>query len=159
MTVSDFQFKKDDFGNEFVTYTEGMTNTRQSGLHEKHQLIQLKIFSTDTSRCLVNIFKLYLSKRPTQLRSSGPLCLNIIHKPVSYLLWYKNLPMDQQTIMKRMIENSPLRNSNKHLTNHSARKTLVKKLRQNYIPKSEIIGITGHSPEAGLDAYDSGNEE
>ena len=159
MTVSDFQFKKDDFGNEFVTYTEGMTNTRQSGLHEKHQLIQLKIFSTDTSRCLVNIFKLYLSKRPTQLRSSGPLCLNIIHKPVSNLLWYKNLPMDQQTIMKRMIENSPLRNSNKHLTNHSARKTLVKKLRQNYIPKSEIIGITGHSPEAGLDAYDSGNEE
>ena len=128
MTVSDFQFKKDDFGNEFVTYTEGMTNTRQSGLHEKHQLIQLKIFSTDTSRCLVNIFKLYLSKRPTQLRSSGPLCLNIIHKPVSNLLWYKNLPMDQQTIMKRMIENSPLRNSNKNLTNHSARKTLVKKI-------------------------------
>ena len=159
MTVSDFQFKKDDFGNEFVTYTEGMTNTRQSGLHEKHQLIQPKIFSTNTSRCLVNIFKFYLSKRPTQLRSSGPLCLNIIHKPVSNLLWYKNLPMDQQTIMKRMIENSPLRNSNKNLTNHSARKTLVKKLRQNYIPKSEIIGITGHSPEASLDAYDSGNEE
>ena len=159
MTVSDFQFKKDDFGNEFVTYTEGMTNTRQSGLHEKHQLIQPKIFSTNTSRCLVNIFKFYLSKRPTQLRSSGPLCLNIIHKPVSNLLWYKNLPMDQQTIMKRMIENSSLRNSNKNLTNHSARKTLVKKLRQNYIPKSEIIGITGHSPEASLDAYDSGNEE
>ena len=162
MTVSDIQFKKDDFGNEFVTYTEGMTNTRQSGLHEKHQLIQPKIFSTDTSRCLVNIFKLYLSKRPTQLRSSGPLCLNIIHKPVSNFLWYKNLPMGQQTItsiMKRMIENSPLRNSNKKLTNHSARKTLVKKLRQNYIPKSEIIGITGHNSEADLNVYDSGNEE
>ena len=36
---------------------------------------------------------------------------------------------------------------------------LVKKLRQNYIPKSEIIGITGHNSEAGLDADDSGNEE
>ena len=32
-------------------------------------------------------------------------------------------------------------------------------MRQNYIPKSEIIGITGHNSEAGLDAYDSGNEE
>ena len=61
--------------------------------------------------------------------------------------------------MKRMIENSPLRNSDKKLTYHSARKTLVKKLRQDYIPKSEIIGITGHNFEAGLDAYDSGNEE
>ena len=58
--------------------------------------------------------------------------------------------------MKRMIENSPLRNSDKKLTNHSARKTLVKKLRQNYIPKSEIIGIIGHKSEVGLHAYDSG---
>ena len=32
-------------------------------------------------------------------------------------------------------------------------------MRQNYIPKSEIIGITGHNSEAGLDAYDSGNAE
>ena len=58
-----------------------------------------------------------------------------------------------------MIENSPLRNSDKKLTNHSARKTLVKELRQNYMQKSEIIGITGHNSEAGLDAYDSGNKE
>ena len=34
-----------------------------------------------------------------------------------------------------------------------------KKLRQNHIPKSEIIGITGHNSEASLEAYDSGNEE
>ena len=59
--------------------------------------------------------------------------------------------------MKRMIENSPLRNSDKKLTNHSVTKTLVKKLRQNYIPKSEVIGITGRNSEAGLDAHDYGN--
>ena len=117
MTVSDFQFKKDDFGNEFVTFAEGITKTRQSGLHEKHRLIQPKIFSTDTSRCPVNIFKLYLSKRPSQLRSSGPLYLSIIHKPVSNSLWYKNVPMGQNTInsiMKRMIENSPVETQTKN---------------------------------------------
>ena len=33
-------------------------------------------------------------------------------------------------------------------------------MRQNYILKSEIIGIiTGHNSEAGLDGYDSKNEE
>ena len=162
MTVSDFQFKKDDFDNEFVTLAEGITKTRQSGILEKHRLIQPKMFSTDTSRCPVNIFKLYLSKRPSQLRSSGPLYLCIIHNPVSNSLWHKNVPMGQHiinSIMKRRIENSPLRNSDKKLTHHSVRKTLVKKLRQNYIPKSEIIGITGHNSEAGLDAYDSWNEE
>ena len=59
--------------------------------------------------------------------------------------------------MKRMIESYSPRNSDKKLTNHSARKTLVKKLRQNYIPKSEIIGISGHNSEAGINVYDSGN--
>ena len=62
MSVSDFQFKKDDFGNEFVMFAEGVTKTRQSGLHEKHRLIHSKMFSIDTSRCPVNIFKLYLPK-------------------------------------------------------------------------------------------------
>ena len=145
-----------------MTFAEEITKTRQSSLHEKHCLIQRRIFSTDTSRCPVSIFQLYLSKRPSQLRSSGPLYLCIIHNPVSNSLWHKNVPMGQHiinSIMKRRIENSPLRNSDKKLTHHSVRKTLVKKLRQNYIPKSEIIGITGHNSEAGLDAYDSGNEE
>ena len=57
--VSDIHFKKDDFDNEFVMFNEGITKTRQSGLHEKHRLIQPKMFSTDTSRCPVNIFKCY----------------------------------------------------------------------------------------------------
>ena len=144
-----------------MTFSEGITKTRQGGLHEKHRLTQPKMFLTDTSRCPVSIFKLYLSKRVSQIRSSGPLYLSIIHKPVSNLLWYENAPMGQHTvnfIMKRRIEDSPLRNSDKKLTNRSARKTLVKMLRRNYIPKSEITGITGHDSEAGLDAYDSGNK-
>ena len=34
----------------------------------------------------------------------------------------------------------------------------MKKLKQQQVPKSEIISITGHNREAGLDAYDSGDE-
>ena len=90
MTVSDFQFKKGHFGNEFVKFVEGIRKTRQSDLHEKHRLILPKMFSADTSRYPVNIFKLYLSKRPSQLRSSGPFYLSIIHKPVSNSLWNKH---------------------------------------------------------------------
>ena len=121
MTVSGFQFKKDDFVNEFVTFAEGITKSRQSCLHEKHRLIQPKMFSTNISRCPVNIFKLYLPKRPNQLRSRDPLYLSIIHKRFSNSLWYKNVPMGQDTInsiMKRMIENSSLSNSDKKLRMH-----------------------------------------
>ena len=31
-------------------------------------------------------------------------------------------------------------------------------MKQQQVPKSEIISITGHNREAGLDAYDSGDE-
>ena len=44
-----------------MTLAEGITKTRQSGLHEKHCLIQPKMFSNGTSRYSGNIFKLYLS--------------------------------------------------------------------------------------------------
>ena len=60
--------------------------------------------------------------------------------------------------MKNVISKSPLETS-KHIINHSARNTLVKRLKQNNAAKSEIISITGHSTEAGLDPYDSGDEK
>jgi len=63
-------------------------------------------------------------------------------------------------IMKTMKENSPLKDvcPDKKLTNHSARKTVVKKLKSSGIPKCEIKNLTGHSSEQGLDDYDSGDE-
>ena len=60
--------------------------------------------------------------------------------------------------MKNIISKSLLETS-KHITNHSARKTLVKRLKQNDVTKSEIISVTGHSTEAGLDPYDNGDEK
>ena len=119
------------------------------------------MFATNTIRCPISFYKMYLEKRPISLRASGPLYLSIIHNPTSQV-WYKNMPMGQHTInsiMKNMVANSPLRTSSKKLTNHSARKTVVKKLKKHHVPKSDIIGITGHTTEAGLDAYDSGDEK
>ena len=46
----------------------------------------------------------------------------------------------------------------KNLTNHCARKTMVKKLQSSGIPKCEIKNITGHASAQGLDDYDSGDE-
>ena len=62
--------------------------------------------------------------------------------------------------MKTIKENSPLKDvcPDKKLTNHKARKTVVKKLKSSGIPKCEIKSITGHSSEQGLDDYDSGDE-
>jgi len=44
------------------------------------------------------------------------------------------------------------------LTNHSVRKTLVKKLKASNQPRSAIIGVTGHTSERSLPDYEEGDE-
>ena len=63
-------------------------------------------------------------------------------------------------IMKTIKQNSPLQElcSDKKLTNHSGRKTVVRKMKANAIPKCEIINVIGHRHELGLDQYDFGDE-
>ena len=79
-------------------------------------------------------------------------------------VWYKKTPIGKNTInnimMKAMKKNSSLKVTcpDKKLTNHSARKTVVKKLKSSGIPKCELKNITDHSSKQGLDDYDSGDE-
>ena len=46
----------------------------------------------------------------------------------------------------------------KKLTNHSARKTLLKNLKAAHQPLSAIIGVTGHTNERSLADYEEGDE-
>lgn len=47
----------------------------------------------------------------------------------------------------------------KRLSNHSVRKTVVRKLKVKGVPRSEIITITGYQQEQNVEAYDSRNED
>lgn len=78
----------------------------------------------------------------------------VIDKPQTRV-WYKKMSMSKSTIndiMKTMKENSPLKDvcPDKKLTNNSARKMVLKKLKSSRIPKCEIKNIVGHSSEQGF---------
>ena len=151
MRVEGFSFRKNETVALCIVYTEGITKTRQTSLHEKNRLQLPKIFETQSERCPVNLFQKYLLKRPVGMEKSGPFYLQPIVNPLTNDQ-YKKTPMGINSInfmMKDLISNSPLQKSEKHLANHSARKTLVKKLKQKQVPKSGIISITGHNREAG----------
>ena len=75
MRTKHFQFKKNDQGMEYVTFSVGIIKTRQSGLHDKHRLIILKMFATDTEHCPIRFFKLYLSKGPKCLQKKWSVLL------------------------------------------------------------------------------------
>ena len=147
MTVEDFSIEKDDDGVEFITFSEGPTKTRQGGLLVKPRLATPKMFVTGEKRCPVALFKQYLEKRPEEMKKTGPFYLAVIDKPQTSAVWYKKTPMGKNkinNIMKTMKEDSPLKDvcPEKKLTNHSARKTVVKKLKSSSIPKCEIKRVT-----------------
>ena len=114
------------------------------------------MFATGDSRCPDALFKSYLAKRPEDLKLSGPFYLACIGNPTKTDVWYKKSRMGKNAIsriMATMKENSPLQEMcpDKRLSNHSVRKTVVKRLKASGVPKSEIIVITGHRQEQSVD--------
>ena len=89
--------------NTFLS--EGPTKTRQGGLKVKLRLVTPKMFATgNEERCPVMMFKVYLEKRPEEMKTTGPFHFSVIDKPVSNV-WFKKTPMGKNTIdsiMKKM---------------------------------------------------------
>ena len=116
-----------------VLQNEARKAKRQDWLHRRC------LPEGNEERCPVMLFKVYLEKRPEEMKTTGPFYLSVIDKPVSNV-WFKKTPMGKNTIdsiMKKMKLNSPLIDlcPEKRITNHSARKTVVKKLKSSGIPK------------------------
>ena len=117
------------------------------------------MFATQGGRNPVEFFKLYVEKRPSSLRKSGPLYLSIIDNTKTPDVWYKISRMGIHTIgdfMKGMMARTPLKDLGRKFTNHSARKTSVRKMKSSGYVNSQIKNVTGHNNETSLEAYDSG---
>ena len=140
MKVDDFQLCKDDNGVEFVQFTEGQTKTRQGGLHTKHRDFQPRMFAVGGERCPVALFKQFVSRRPQNLKTTGPFYLSIkTNRKPDDNVWFKVQPMGENKIndmMKSIVANTILESSDKKFTNHSARKTVVSKLKKANVTSS-----------------------
>ena len=114
-----------------------------------------------STKCLVYLLKQYLSRGPQELRGKGPFHLAIIENHKTNV-WYKKQRLGVNSIdnmMKGIIKNTPLETSKKKLTNHTARKTVVKKLRAASVERQSIIQVTGHAIEKYLNDYGEGSEK
>jgi len=116
MEVKDFAFFEDDCGTEYITFREHPTKTRQGGLlNRKRRTVLPKKFATGGSRCPVQYFKQYLSRRPLELRDKGLFYLAVIDNPKTEV-WYKTQRLGVNSIdhmMKNIIKNTPLETSRK----------------------------------------------
>lgn len=162
LEISEFAIQTDEKYRKYIQFNEGPSKTRQGGLNFKPRQIYPRMYETGGGRCPLRFFETYVSKRPNLNRNTGPLYLAPIDNPKNDDIWYKNMRIGVHTInniMKNMVINSPLADSNKKMTNHSARKTIVSKLRAAGFAKCEIKNITGHRNVEGLDPYDEGNSD
>ena len=94
-------------------------------------------------------------KRPAKFRTCGPLYLRPLKKPQP-ALWYSEQPVGKSKIkefMKTIAKKAGLDNSGKRFTNHSIRKTLVRKLQKGGVSNDKITAITGHKSEQSIAQY------
>ncbi|EDO32767.1 predicted protein [Nematostella vectensis] len=63
------------------------------------------------------------------------------------------------SMMKNLIHGTNLKDNGKKFTNHSARNTLVGKLKKASVERSGIARVTGHRNPQSVDDYDEGDEE
>ena len=157
--MEDVIIRQREDGTEVVEFREGPTKTRSGGLTIRRRTTPQAMFSTDGGKSdPVRLFKLWLSKRPEGMKNTGPLYLSIINRPKSADVWYTKVRMGQNTIGNLMKSMASCLRTNKKLTNHSMRKTLVSKLKKSGQPRNVICEITGHARESSLDDYDEIDE-
>lgn len=163
MKIEDFQLSKDDNGVEFLQFAEGITKTRQGGLHFKNRDFQPRMFAVGGDRCPVAIFKQFVNHRPPTLKKAGSFYLSIkTNRKPDDSVWFKVQPMGVNKInemMKNLVADTVLGSSEKKFTNHSARKTVVSKLKKAKVDRSGIMKITGHKNIQSVDDYDEADED
>ena len=97
MYIEDFVFSTDDDGIEFVMCVENRTKTGQAGLPKKRRVVQPKMFATGGKRCPGKLLKIFLERRPKEMRNSASFYLAVNERPKTQV-WYKRHRMGVNSI-------------------------------------------------------------
>ena len=148
LSMENFFVDVSDDNQLFKEFHEDPTKTRGSGLHPTERSAVPKMFATGGLRCPVRLFQLYMSKRPADLEMTGPFYLSAKHwANQDDTTWFTRQPAGKNTIsafMKQIVKGTSAEESGKKISNHSGRKTCVKKLKRAQVPEESIIKVTGH---------------
>ena len=99
MKIDDFETNINDTGVEYFTFAEKRTKTRNTGMKPSVRQSIPTMFATGGGKCIVQIFKTYVSQRPETLRDSGPFYLQPLSNPRGRT-WFKRVPLGENTIGK-----------------------------------------------------------
>ena len=118
------------------------------------------------SRCVVSsiIYKFFTEKRPSSTLTHRFIwrLKQVIHLNKHSLVkkWLKSSPLGINTInalLKGMVERYLPNSTGRRLTNHSVRKSCVQALKDQNLPNTDIIAITGHKRSESINTYSTLN--
>ncbi|XP_021338920.1 zinc finger MYM-type protein 2-like [Mizuhopecten yessoensis] len=147
-------------GHEYLEFTERQTKTRTGENTRDVRKVKPKLWANteNPERCPVHVYKCYADMRPTTYcKGSDPFYIATTTKssPGSHETWFKRQPVGinkLKSMMQRAIKGAGIQ-TDKHLSNHSARKYLVQKLNDNNIPANHIMQISGHRNISSINNY------
>lgn len=165
MCWGDITLKSDENGHEYLEFTERQTKTRTGANPRDIRAVKPKLWANlrDPERCPLNIYKTYAQRRPTGYSEPDHpfyVASTTVPLPSPQETWFKRNPVGVNklsSMMKRMVQRAGI-TTNKHLSNHSARKYLVQKLNDNHVPANQIMQISGHKNIASINNYSHINE-
>lgn len=141
----DVKLRKDSAGIAFLQYTERQTKTRSGKNPLDLRKVKPTMWPCSDQKCdPISAYKKFAEEGPPKACIPGtPVYLGIDHsKNPRY--WFTVQPMGKNTInnlLKTMCMNAGIHDEERKLTNHSARKTMVKKLKESHIPDTDIIQV------------------
>ena len=108
-----------------LTFSENPTKTRTGGLTAKHRRTPQEMWATDGGpRDPVRLFEEFLRRRPSEMRTSGPLYFAIIQRPTTEV-WYAKSRMGENKLGSMMSTLAQTLNiDGKKVSNHSTRNPL-----------------------------------
>ena len=135
---------------KYLELNERQTKTRTGTNISDVREVSLKIFENPGDRYPIKFYEMYASKcssnfsGPEDLFYLAPRTIPLEHTRSS--LWYLREKVGVKKLgklLKTMKEKGQL-DANKRITNHSASKYLVQKLRENEVQSTDIMHISGH---------------
>ena len=153
LLLSQFELKCPPDGNDHLIYTENTSKNNQGGL--LHRKVKPKVVTcyankTNPDRCLVNLFKKYISVRPAM--DSEVFYLTPLKNPKGNI-WYSKVPVGHNTLSATVGRICKQGGLTGFKTNHSLRVTNATRLFQSGMDEQLIMSNTGHRSVDGVRSY------
>lgn len=159
----DVQLKIQPDGSEYIELNERASKTRDGSVSYDSRATIQKIFcscdSGDASKCVIEVWKKFVSHRPVDFcGSDDPLYLQYKMddhiKKSNTPVWFKQQPLGANSLGK-FLPKACVMAGLEPRGNHGVRATTVQRLRKAGLPDDQIIQITGHKSVRTLSVYDT----